>query len=475
MRILSIIPAPVIACLLCACAQPDSLQHILDQRELVVVSRSSPTTYYLDKNGAAGFEYDLVQLFAEELGVELKVEPAFSLKGIFRRLQRGEAHIAAAGLSLTPERSAYFAHSQPYASMTPRVIYKTGHRRPDSLDDAGDLQLVVLADSSHEQALLRLRETGRPELRWQVVAEADSMELLEMVDSGAADLAIIDSNEFRMQQSLYPRLDVAFDLGEEEQMVWYLPPGPEHEALRARADTFLAALQADGRLRLLREQHFGHTSVLSRIGSHTFARNIRSTLPAYRDLIRQVADEYQLDWHLLAATAYQESHWDPRATSPTGVRGLMMLTTPTAEEMGVTDRLDPLQSLRGGARYLKNIRRRLPADIYEPDRTWMALAAYNIGRAHLEDARVLTERHGGDPHLWKDVMQYLPLLQKREHYRTLRYGYARGQEAVSYVQNIRHYYSILQWQDIPATQPQRPLDTRQYLPQSLHNTELMAL
>lgn len=258
-------------------------------------------------------------------------------------------------------------------------------------------------------------------------------------------------------------------------MVWYLPPGSDYRTLQRRIDTFLARLQADGSLERLREQHFGHTTVLSRIGSHTFARNIRSKLPAYRELIRQVADEYQLDWHLLAAVAYQESHWEPEATSPTGVRGMMMLTNPTAAEMGVKDRLDPLQSLRGGARYFKDLRRRLPQDIQEPDRTWMALAAYNIGLAHLEDARVLTERMGGDPHLWSDVMAHLPLLQKREHYRTTRYGYARGGEALHFVQNIRHYYSILQWQDMPAIQPQRPLDPDDYLPLALRKKRFLAL
>ena len=182
-----------------------------------------------------------------------------------------------------------------------------------------------------------------------------------------------------------------------------------------------------------------------------------------------------MDWHLLAAIAYQESHWNPKAASPTGVRGMMMLTLPTAREMGVDNRLDAAQSLRGGARYLKNIKRRLPNDIYEPDRTWLALAAYNIGMGHLEDARVITERQGGDPHLWQDVMERLPLLQKSKHYQTTRYGYARGLEAVTYVQNIRHYFSILEWQDIPDHKALPPLRTEEYLPAVLRDVGLLAL
>ncbi len=461
--------------LLAGCSRGDALQQVLADGELVVVSRNSPTTFYLDKGGAAGFEHDLAQLFAETLGVNLQMETAYSLNGIFRRLQRREAHIAAAGLSLTGARSAEFNHSMPYASLVPRVVYRTGKRKPSGLDDIQGLHLVVLAGSSHEQTLRDLQSAAWPELSWEAVRGADTMELLERVDSGSADIAVIDSNEFRMQQSLYSRLDVAFNLGSEQDMVWYFPPGDDYNALIDRADAFLAELQEDGRLAQLREQHFGHNTVLSRVGSHVFARNIRSKLPAYVDLIRQVAEEYKLDWHLLAAIAYQESHWDPEATSPTGVRGMMMLTSPTAREMGVKDRLDPLQSLRGGARYLKNIRRRLPADISEPDRTWLALAAYNIGLAHLEDARVLTEQRGGDPHLWSDVLETLPLLQKREHYRTTRYGYARGGEAASFVQNIRHYYSILQWKDMSANQPGQPLDPMNFLPTALRGERFLAL
>ena len=180
-------------------------------------------------------------------------------------------------------------------------------------------------------------------------------------------------------------------------MVWYLAPGIDNTHLMIFINDFLERLNSDGTMARLREEHFGHTDGVSRISAHVFTQNMRQTLPLYRRLIRQVATEYQMDWHLLAAMAYQESRWDPNATSPTGVRGMMMLTKPTARELGVENRLDVTQSLRGGARYLKDLKRRLPKRLQEPDRTWMALAAYNIGLGHLEDARVLTERQGGNP------------------------------------------------------------------------------
>ena len=171
-------------------------------------------------------------------------------------------------------------------------------------------------------------------------------------------------------------------------------------------------------------------------------------------LIESIAKEFRLDWQLLAAIAYQESHWDPKAKSPTGVRDDDAHPT-DRKEVGVKDRLDAEQSLRGGARFLRNLLRRLPNDIEDPDRTWMALAAYNVGMAHLEEARRLTEGKGGDPHLWQDVRERLPDLQNPKIYPHLRHGFARGQEAVTYVDNIRHYQSTLALQNIPRKQFQR--------------------
>jgi membrane-bound lytic murein transglycosylase F len=462
-------------CIATGCARKDALDSIVARGELVVVSRNSPTTYYEGKNGPTGFEHALASLLADDLNVKLTMQPAFSLPDIFQQLQREDADFAAAGLSLTGRREATFPYSIPYSQLKPQVVYVAGTFRPRQVPDLAGMTILVLAGSSHAETLRALQQRELPDLQWQEVAEVDSMELLEQVNAGQAQLAIIDSNEFAVQQSLYPRLKVAFDLGAQQDMVWFLPPTADNRRLLAHINDFIQGLVENGTLERLRELHFGHTDGVSRISSHTFKRNMRRSLPPYRPLIEQVADEYQLDWRLLAAIAYQESHWNPQAESPTGVRGMMMLTLPTAREMGVENRLDAAQSLRGGARYLRNIKRRLPNDIYEPDRTWLALAAYNIGMGHLEDARVITDRQGGDPHLWREVMERLPLLQKARYYQNTRYGYARGLEAVSYVQNIRHYYSILEWQDIPDNKVQPPLQAGDYLPDVIRDIGLLAL
>ena len=464
--------------LLCACSDGgDALQRIQSRGELQVVTRNSPTTYYLDREGENGFEYALASLLAQDLGVDLKISTAFTLEGLFETLTRGEADLAAAGLTLTDERARLFPHSVGYHKFKPQVVYAVDSQRPGGVADLVGRKIVVLADDGNAGELRRLRDEGFGDLAWEEVAGADAMELLGMLEAGEAELAIVNSNEFEAQSGLYPQLDVGFDLvpDTELDMVWYLAPAADNSRLQAYIDQFFQRLQEDGTLERLREQYFRQSEGLSRERSQAFNLDIRTTLPQFRELIEQVAREYQMEWQLLAAIAYQESHWNPLATSPTGVRGLMMLTERTAREVGVSDRLDPLQSLRGGSRYLKDLKRRLPRSIQEPDRSWFALAAYNMGLGHLEDARVLTQRQGGNPNSWDDVMLRLRLLQRQSSFKDTRYGYAPGGQAFHFVKNIRHYQDILNWQDISENKPLPPLRIDDYLPEILRNSELQAL
>jgi membrane-bound lytic murein transglycosylase F len=166
-------------------------------------------------------------------------------------------------------------------------------------------------------------------------------------------------------------------------------------------------------------------------------------LPKYKQTFQAAGKKYDIDWTLLAAQAYQESHWNRYARSPTGVRGIMMLTLNTAREVGVKSRLNPQQSIYGGAKYLANLRARLPEEIAEPDRSWIALAAYNVGMGHIYDARKLAREQDKDPNLWHEFRDVLPLLTQKKYYKDLRYGYARGYEPVRYVRRIRNYHDML--------------------------------
>lgn len=454
--------------MLTGCDNPPRLPPLEAGAELVVLTRNSPTTYYFDADRPTGFEYELIRGFADQHDLQLRIKVAFTLEELIDGLASGEAHIAAAGLTRTVARSSRFIASEPYLSQEALVIYKSGNRRPRRIAALAGRDIVVLAGSSHIELLSTL-QTQHPDIRWREIRAADSLELMELVAAEKAELALIDSTEFQVQQRLYPRLVSALSLTDPEDIVWYLPQLPGADIWVDAIDDYLRTIKDNGELRRLQQIHFGNVEHATRIGSLTFQQAMQTTLPRWQSLIEEVATEYQMDWRLLAAIAYQESHWDPRAKSPTGVRGMMMITQATARELGISNRMDPRQSLRGGARFLKNLLRRLPTDIDDPDRTWMALAAYNIGMGHLEDARVLTERAGLDPHLWEDVRQHLPDLQDPAIYPSVRFGFARGREAVTYVDNIRHYWSALQLTGLDEYRLEPPITADAILPGDMEN------
>jgi len=272
--------------------------------------------------------------------------------------------------------------------------------------------------------------------------ELDNSGLLELVQLEMIDYTIADSNEIDANQTLFPELRVAFNISEPQPLAWAMPL-TEDGSLNNEMAAFFSQMKESGAIARLIEKYYGHISHFDYVDTRTIHRRILTHLPKYQLLFEKAAAEFDLDWRLLAALSYQESHWNPHAVSSTGVKGLMMLTKSTAKQMKIDERTDPAQSIHAGAGYLASLRKRLPKNIIEEDKIWVALASYNIGLGHVEDARVLTEKDGMNPNLWSDIKQYLPLLSKKKWYKQTRHGYARGSEPVHYIENIRRYYDIL--------------------------------
>lgn len=455
--------------LLTACGDQGQQQSIQQQGTLRVISRNGPTTFFEDRTGPAGFEYELAKLFAEYLDVELEITALHSLEEIFQSLENNEAHLAAAGLTITEQRKKRLNFAPPYQQVKQYLLYQSGQKKPKTIADIVDSRILVMADSSHEEILKSLKQE-HPTLKWRTATDVETIDLLDMLAEGEIDYSILDSNEYIANRGFYPRLNIAFEIGNPGQLAWALPASLVTPGLTEQLDAFFQEITTNGELRQLEERFYSHSKNTARIESLTFNQAVEKRLPKYQKLIQQVAQEYDLDWRLLASIAYQESHWNPRARSPTGVRGMMMLTLPTAKEMGIKNRLDAEQSLRGGARYFIKILQRLPQQIKDPDRSWFALAAYNVGWGHLEDARIITEQNKGDPNKWADVKDSLPLLRKRRWYKNTKHGYARGNEPVTYVQNIRHYYNLMNWTDLAKNRTPPPQQVEQYLPEALKQT-----
>ncbi|HHJ35338.1 MAG TPA: membrane-bound lytic murein transglycosylase MltF, partial [Gammaproteobacteria bacterium] len=358
------------------------------------------------------------------------------------KISKNDIHIAAAGLTITPEREKRFRFGPAYQEITEQLVYNASNKRPKDLSHL-DGSLEVVANSSHEERLRHLKETMKS-LSWKPNHELESEELLQLVSNDIIEYTIADSNELLLNQRFHINLRVAFDIGSPQQLAWALPQ-TEDSSLFIEVQKFFKKIKENGELTRLIERNYGHIENFDYVGTKIFMRHIEKRLPAYQDYFEEAARKQAIDWRLIAAMGYQESHWNPDAVSPTGVRGIMMLTLKTAKELNVKDRLDPKSSISGGARYFKQTLDRMSAEITEPDRTWMAMAAYNVGYAHLQDARKITRKLGKNPNLWIDVKQALPLLAQSKWYKQTRYGYARGWEPVRYVENIRSYYDVLKW------------------------------
>jgi len=448
-----------LAIVLAGCGKaPTLLEQVKQQNELVVLTRNSPTTFYEGPEGPAGLEYDLVKRFSESLGVELRMIVPPNFNDILPLVVRGDAHLAAAGLTVTDKRREIVRFGPSYQEITPQLVYRLGSSRPKT---AGDLKgiLEVVAGSSHVERLQELK-VKYPDLEWEEKENTESEELLIDVWQQLIDYTVADSNELTINRRYYPELRPAFALSPPEPLAWAFARG-EDDSLYNAAVAFFEKIRADGSLDQLIERYYGHITEFDYVGTRSYQAHIEQRLPAYREMFVKAAKDFGLDWRLLAAVGYQESHWNPDAVSPTGVRGIMMLTQAAAKDLDISNRLEPRQSIRGGARYLSDMIRRIPERVPEPDRTWLALAAYNVGLGHLEDARVLTQKNKGDYDKWIDVKKNLPLLSQKKWFKQTRYGYARGREPVRYVENIRSYYDILVWyteRELAETKKVQPVE-----------------
>jgi len=418
-----------------------TLEKIRDRGVLRVGTLNNQLSYYIGPNGPTGLDYDLAKRFADKLGVKLEMTPTYTLSGLFPALERGDVDIIAAGLTITPQRLDAFRPGPAYYFVSQQVVYKNGHWRPRDVDDFNrdDAVMAVVEGSSHDLTLQSLKQ-AHPALSWQVVQDADDDELLKQVANGDIDFTIADSVDIALIQRTHPDITVAMELSEDEPVAWFMKKQGDSSVYALMVE-FFGDLAQSGELAILEEKYFGHVDQFDYVDTRAFLRAIESKLPKWEPLFKKYANEF--DWRLLAALSYQESHWNPRAISPTGVRGMMMLTLPTAKSVGVRNRLDPEQSIKGGALYLQRVLERVPDSVNPHERIWFALASYNIGFGHMMDARRLTEAQGANPNSWSDVKKRLPMLAKRQYYTQTRYGYARGYEALSYVENIRRYYQSI--------------------------------
>lgn len=427
-------------------ADRGELGDIKTRGVLRMVTLNSPTTYFQGREGPAGLEYDLAKAYADHLGVALEVSVRASLADVLAAADSGEADIAAAGLTINDQSLLERRFAPSYDIARELVVCRDRGPAPSDLDTLDAAEIVVGEGSSYIATLEQLAADGRA-VRWREAPNASTDLLLSQVSEGEVECTLADDQQLDLSRRYYAGLEMAVALPVERRLAW---------ALGGRRTWRSASLESDLRrwfgsrvtrdlVAQLNERYFGFGPESVGVAhAAAFRRAMDVALPDYRGLFEDEASRAGIPWTLLAAVAYQESHWDPIARSPTGVRGMMMLTLPTARALGVSNRLDATQSTRGGALYLRRLRDRLPETIEGEDRWWFAAASYNLGWGHVEDARALAARLGENPNLWSDVREVLPLLEDPAYHSDLRYGTARGREAQLYVRRVRDFADMLE-------------------------------
>ena len=420
--------------------RPFLLDEVRDRGVLRVALPESALTEDAGQAAEVELEQDLLALFADHLGVELAFVAVPSPDMAHEALAADVADLAATAIVSSRERRAGLRYTRPYMDVESVLVRRQNAADPPDVGALPELgrRLVVPRHSPQSAALRSTFEDQDP--FWTEV-ERPVRDLLYLVWRGEFDYTIADRGTVQRNQRYLPELQAGLALGQPRRLSWSFLEQSDVSLFR-EAQTFLGSISSDGRLDALIERHLGYLGEFDYVNSRTFLRHVTSRLPPYREMFQRAAETHDLDWRLLAAIGYQESLWDPSAVSHTGVRGLMMLTTATAGDLGV-DRLDPEQSIEGGARYLRELIDRVPEDIDEPVRTWLALASYNVGLGHVQDARRLTAQRGGDPDAWQDIKETLPLLSDPQWYEQTRYGRARGREPVIYVSRVRSFHDLL--------------------------------
>jgi membrane-bound lytic murein transglycosylase F len=420
-----------------------SVGSIEEEGKLVVVTRTTTTSYFIDRDGEpSGFEYELMQSFAKAHNLQAEYVAKDSTADVIDAIRKGEGHIAAAGLSITEDRKGFLTFTDSYQEVHQNVV--CGKRQKvKSIEDLKKLDILISKGTSQNEVLADLRENQR-DIAF-VAEDITSESILEKIWEDRDKCTLIDSNISQVHRRYFPELLVVYEIPEKHELAWAV--NPISSELTAKVNTWLKGPGKD-RLKQLMNKYYGHVKDFDYYDTKKFLERIETRLPKYRKWFEEQASKEGLDWKFLAAVSYQESQWKEDAVSHTGVRGLMMLTKVTAKEMGIEDRTDPKQSIQGGAKYLKKLIGRIPRYIPKSQRKWYGLASYNVGYYHLRDAVALAVLQNKNPTHWVGVKEVLPLLSQRKYFKNLRYGYARGLEPVIYVTRIRNYYDILRQRDL---------------------------
>ena len=421
-----------------------TLHKIKKAGRITIITRNTPHCYYLYRDEPMGFEYDLTREFAEYLGVELKVKIAESWEDMVPMLSNGTGALIAAGMTVTPKRQKQVSFSDGYMDSQQHLIAHRNRSKIKSLDELSGKTIHVRRATAYQEQLEELLQQGVA-LTIRLHNDMPTEELIQQVAEGEIELTVADSNIVLLNRRHYPGAIMAYPISEQQSLGWAVHPKALH--LKNKINSFFKTLKEYGRFDEIYNKYYGAMDSFDYVDLKVFHRKVKNRLSRYSPFIKAAAKAHGFDWRLIAAQIYQESHLNPRAKSRAGAKGLMQLLPRTARSLNVKDAYNPVENINGGVRYLKKLYNRFD-EADEANRMLIALAAYNVGQGHVQDARKLAIKKNLDPNSWEALAQTLPLLRYRKYYKNAKYGYCRGTEPVRYIKQIMIYYDILKRQGI---------------------------
>lgn len=419
--------------------EKESLARVKSQDTITVLTAQSPLIYSKSKRGDAfGIDHDLIENFANHYGLEVEYRILPDEDAVVSALARGEGDIAAARLR-TPDSNQGFLSGPAYEE-SHLSLYCVSKAQIQNIKDLNNRKVGLLNKDNYRGLSQRLSQLA-PGVQINVVENMRTPDLLQDLALKKYDCVISENFSGDFYSRRHPSVEKITALTDSYSLSWLVAP-QKTDLLRLMQSWYQQASREDEVMRVL-DRYKAYLAQLDRRDIYQFLKLSRTTLPTYKKAFKDASREHGLPWQLVASVAYQESHWNAEARSYTGVRGLMQLTTDTALHVGIEDRTDPLQSIWGGSKYLRYLLNKIPKDINSKDRLALALAAYNVGYAHLRDAQKLAVKMGRNPNSWRHMREILPLLANPEYAAELEYGSARGYETVDFVERVKSYYNLM--------------------------------
>ncbi len=414
------------------------LGEIIQRGVLRVLTRNNAASYFLHRGQARGFDYELTKMIAEELDVRHEMVVVPSHKHLIPWLLEGRGDIIAAQMTVTPSRARKVVFSEPYLFTQEMLVKKKTAAGPKSVDELGGRTVTVRPSSSYRTTLERIKKRGIAVEFGDVDENVETAVLIGRVAEGDIALTVADRHLLDVEVVYGVDAEAAFALDDADKPIAFgVRPGERR--LKAFLDGFVKRHYRGLEYNILKRRYFANQRTIRRFKAERVAKSGR--LSKFDDVIKKYSSRYGFDWRLMAAQAYVESRFDPKATSWVGAQGLFQVLPRTGATMGFTRLEEPEYGVHAGIKYMARLLDRFDPKLPFPERVRMALAAYNVGLGHVHDARRLAARMNLDDSKWfGNVEKAMLLLSQPKYARRARHGYCRGQQPVKYVAHIQSLY-----------------------------------